>query len=76
MDAYQATSHPTRFTSLYPRFETSVLALNQVAKEYATVQMPAAEDFLFRIKWTQCTSELRANRHETRIKELSSNQYN
>lgn len=42
-------------------FETSLLALNQVTKEYTTVQMTVAEEFLFRNKWTQCTSEPREN---------------
>lgn len=54
-------------------FETSLLAVNQVTKEYTTVHMTAAEEFLVRNKWTQGTSELHENRHET---EVSSNQYN
>lgn len=46
-------------------FETPLLALNQVTKEYTTVQMTVAEEFLFRNKWTQCTNDLPENRHET-----------
>lgn len=45
-------------------FETSLLVLNQDTKEYTTAKMIAAEEFLFRDKWTQCTSAPHVSGHE------------
>lgn len=54
-------------------FETSLLVLNQVTKEYTTVQMTVAEKFLLRNKCTQCTREWHTNGHKTEEVQISVN---